>query len=226
MPLIASEVLDRARAHLNDVCGDLFDNAVLLPFLNAAWEELQTDLQAHGLPATTETTAVLTIAPGTLKLDGQSTPNLPGNFIDPIDVYERVPGTKGWNRMTEVPYGLFRGELGPRLGSWRWEEDGIQFIGSHNTVEILIRYTRSFDDVLGENSPIMMPGAKLFFIYRTAAEAARDIGQNQGRSDKLDLKAEWEKSKFIATRVNGLQGHPVRKRGFATPGRCRTYLPF
>ena len=226
MPLIAAELMDRVRAHLNDVCGDVFDNAVLLPFLNGAWEELQTDLQAHGLPVTTKTTAIMTIPAGTLRLDGQSSPNLPSDMVDPLDVYERAPGTTGWSLMKEVPYGLFKGELQSRLNAWRWEEEGLQFIGSHNPVEILIRYTRSFNDLIGENSPVPIPGAKLFFIYRTAAEAARDIGQNQSRADKLDFKAEWEKSKFIATRVNGLQGQPVRKRGFATPSRGRTHLPF
>ena len=224
--LFAVDVFDRARSKLNDRAGDIFTNEVLLPFLNDSWEELQSELQVHGLPATTQTTQVLQIAPGTLKLDGQSTPNLPANLIEPLDVYERVPGTERWSSMQERPYGLYRGELGSRLGTWRWEEDGLQFIGSYNPVEILIRYTRSFDEFLGENSPIPLPGAKLFYIYRTAAHAAQDIGQNGTRADKLDLKAEWEKSKYIATRVNGLQGHPVRKRGFATATRHRTHLPF
>lgn len=226
MPLFAVDIFNRARSSLNDRAGDLYTNDTLLPFLNNAWEELQTDLQAHGLPATTQTTQVLTIPPGTLKLDGISTPNLPANIIEPLDVYERTPGATKWNPMEEIPYGLYRGELQSRLNSWRWEEDGLQFIGSFNPVEILIRYTRSFDELVGENSPITLPGAKLFFIYRTAAEAARDIGQNMTRADKLDFKAEWEKSKYIATRVNGLQGQPVRKRGFAYPPRSRTHLPF
>lgn len=226
MPLFAVDIFDRARASLNDLAGDVYKNEVLLPFLNNAWEELQTELQVHGLPATTQTTAVLEIAPGTLKLDGQSSPNLPANMIEPLDVYERTPGATRWNPMEERPYGLFRGELQSSLNTWRWEEDGLQFIGSYNPVEILIRYTRSFDELLGENSPISLPGAKLFFIYRTAAEAARDIGQNHTRAEKLDFKAEWEKSKYIATRVNGLQGYPVRKRGFATKTRGRTHLPY
>ena len=226
MPLFAIDIFNRSRASLNDLAGDVYKNEVLLPFLNNAWEELQTELQAHGLPATTQTTTVLTIPAGTLKLDGLSTPNLPANMIEPLDVYERIPGTERWSPMEERPYGLFRGEPAARLGVWRWEEDGLQFIGSYNEVEALIRYTASFDELMGENSPITLPGAKLFFIYRTAAEAARDIGQNQGRAEKLDFKAEWEKSKYIATRVNGLQGHPVRKRGFAHKSRGRTHLPY
>jgi len=226
MPLFAVDIFDRSRSSLNDRAGDVYTDDTLLPFLNNAWEELQTDLQAHGLPATTQTTSVLTIEPGTLKLDGLSTPNLPANMIEPLDVYERTPGATKWSPMEEIPYGLFRGELRSNLGSWRWEEDGLQFIGSYNPVEILIRYTRSFDELSGPNSPITLPGAKLFFIYRTAAEAARDIGQNSSRADKLDFKAEWEKSKYIATRVNGLQGQPVRKRGFASKPRNRTHLPY
>lgn len=227
MPLFAVDIFNRARASLNDLAGDVYTNQVLLPFLNNAWEEIQSELQVHGLPATTQTTDVMQIPANTFEITSISTPPLPMNLVEPIDIYEREPGALKWTPMEERPHGLYRGEPGSRLSTWRWEEDGINFIGCTSPVEILIRYTRSFDELLGENSVLLLPGAKLFYIYRTAAGAAMDIGQNSSRAEKLDFKAEWEKSKYIATRVNGLQGYPVRKRGvLSASSRGRSHMPF
>src|SRR6185436_19474415 len=162
MALTADEIMSRSRAALNDRAGDLFTNEVLLPYLNNAWDELQSDLQAHGLPVTTQTSSILQIPANTLVLNDISTPPLPDNIIEPIDLYERLPGVQNWSLMTERPNGLFKGAPSTRLGVWRWEYYGLQFFGATQPVELLIRYTRTLPEIVGEASPILLVGAKLF----------------------------------------------------------------
>ena len=217
--MLASSVMIRSRAMLNDTLGDVYTDPVLLPYLQNAWGELQSDLQQNGLPVTTTDSAVLTIPAGTFKLTSLTTPPVPADIVDPIALYERAIGTPHWSRMTEYPNGLMVESVSRALGPWRWENDGLRFGGSDSDRELKIRYTRTFAEIDSENTNIPLNAASLFLAYRTAAEAAEYIGQNTSRASSLDTKAQIEKSKYIATRVNGLQAHPVRRRGFISAAR-------
>jgi hypothetical protein len=91
-PMLAFEVMDRARVHLNDAGADVFTNDVLLPFLTSAWEELQSTMQANGLPIMTETSTAIFLPAGGIVLGQVAVPpfpTLPANFLEPKAVYER-----------------------------------------------------------------------------------------------------------------------------------------
>ena len=227
--MIASEVMDRSRVHLNDAGGDLFTNDVLLPFLSSAWEELQSTMQAHGLPIMTETSSVILLPAGGISLGTTAVvpyPTLPLNFIEPKEVYERTPGTPHWEPMTEA-HGIVNRTPQMSLGVWEWDGDELKFIGALTDREILLRYLKGLPEITSANTLLPITGAKRYLALKTAAEASDDIGQNRARSDRLETKAEFEMNRFLAIRVKGQQDKSVRRRGYASRSpRWSSPLPY
>ena len=224
--MLALEVMARARVHLNDVCGDLFDNGVLLPFLTSAWEELQSTMQANGLPIMTETSSSIALPARTQSITNSTTPGLPMNFMEPKAIYERDPGTMRWHDMEEQ-HGILEHEMKNELGVWEWTGDEIKLVGAIGPREILIRYLKGLPAITSENTNLPITGAKRYLALKTAAEAAEDIGQNRARADRLETKAEFEMNRFLAIRVKLQQDMSTRRRGYTT--RSRTWpslLPY
>ena len=147
--MLAADIMDRARVHLNDVGADIFNNDVLLPFLVSAWEELQSTMQAHGLPIMIETSSAIALPSGVIELGTSAVvpnPTLPANFIEPKAMYERAPGAMQWEPMTEA-HGIVESTMQPKLGIWEWTGDYIKFIGSTANREILLRYLKGLPEI-------------------------------------------------------------------------------
>ncbi len=223
--MLASVVMDRARAALNDRSAQLFTNDVLLPFLNNAWEDLQSEMQVNGLPTVYETTSALTIPAGAIIISGSSTPALPSDIIEPRNLYERAPSETRWIPMQEYN-SLLPTTQGSTLNLWQWREDELRLVGSTAIREVLIEYVKSLIEIVGPNTVIPLNAAKLYLAYKTAAEAASDIGQNGTRASSLSARAEVEKAKFIAIRVKGQQGVSTRRIPYTRRVQCRSLLPF
>lgn len=223
--MLASVVLDRARAALNDRQGQLFNDDVLLPFLNNAWEDLQSEMQVNGLPAVYNATAALTITAGATVISTTSTPPLPTDIIEPQNLYEKGTTETDWIPMTEFP-GLLPTRQGQKLGIWQWKEEEIKLVGATANRDILIEYLKSFPEVIGPSTQIPLAGTKLFLAYKTAAEAASDIGQNGTRAESLSTRANVEKAKFIAIRVKGQQGVSTRRIPYSRRVSWRSPLPY
>ena len=219
--MLAADIMDRARVHLNDVGADIFNNDVLLPFLVSAWEELQSTMQAHGLPIMIETSSAILLPSGAIELGTSAVvpnPTLPANFIEPKAMYERAPGAMQWEPMTEA-HGIVESTMQPKLGIWEWTGDYIKFIGSTANREILLRYLKGLPEITSDNTDLPITGAKRYLSLKTAAEAADDIGQNRARADRLESKAELEMNRFLAIRVKLQQDVSTRRRGYQTRGR-------
>src|SRR5688572_14914631 len=122
--MLASAVMDRARAALNDRTAQLFSNDVLLPFLNNAWEDLQSEMQVNGLPTVFEASSALTIPAGAIVVSTITTPAVPTGIIETIHLYERTVGQTRWIPMREYN-GLLATDQGNTLGSWQWKGDKL-----------------------------------------------------------------------------------------------------
>ena len=219
--MLAFEVMDRARVHLNDAGADVFTNDVLLPFLTSAWEELQSTMQAHGLPIMTETSTSILLPAGVITLGTAAVPpapTLPVNFMEPKAVYERAPGATRWEDMAEA-HGIVNYNMRPQLGIWEWDGDNLKFVGANGDRELLLRYLKGLPEITSENTYLPITGAKRYLALKTAAEAADDIGQNRARSDRLETKAEFELNRFLSIRVKLQQDTSTRRRGYADKRR-------
>jgi hypothetical protein len=86
MALLASEVMDRSRAILNDVAIDLYTNQVLLPYLKIANDDLSDELVDNGSTVSKEVSQTIPLAAGGTQ------PALPNDMIVPIEIYEKDSG--------------------------------------------------------------------------------------------------------------------------------------
>jgi hypothetical protein len=226
--MTASEVMDLARTKLNDAALQLFNNDVLLPYLQAAYLTLQSEMQDNSLPTTFEASSALAITAGATVVSTSSTPALPLDIIEPIEVYERGDSSQRWELMDEITYRplSFAADLDASLHVWQWSEDELKLRGSTANREILIKYIKSLPTISNESTELGLRGALLYLAYKTAAEAAEDIGQNRTKAERLESKAQVELNKFINIRVKGQQGHPVRRRPYGSRRQCPSLLPY
>lgn len=223
--MTGTEVMDRASASLNDPGRELFTDAILLPFLKNAWETLQSEMQNNGLPTVFEVSSTLTIPAGNLTISSSSTPALPTNFIEPLEVLEKSSNNVNWIPMTRIYSQPLNTNQSERLNVWGWFEDEIKLAGATADIEVLLRYIKSLPEISNPATELGLRGSLLYLAYKTAAGAAEDLGQNRTRADRLESKAELELQKFINIRVKGQQGQAVRRIPYGRIRRWPTLSP-
>lgn len=186
--MFASAAMDEARGLLNDVGGATFSYAVLLPFVSVANDELETQLALNGVSILKRTTAFSPISIGTYLAP------IPVDILVPEEMFERQLGT------TE-PFLLMDERPNPpeemastALKYWSYVDLLIK-IGPANNVgalvarEIKINYTRLITPLTSSGSVVEVNKSKTYLSLRTAGLAARFIGENPERADKLDIMA-------------------------------------
>jgi hypothetical protein len=225
MPL-ASEILLRSAALLNDPGQQIFTNAVLLPYLKIAWDELQDDMMNNGIPTIKEATAALEIAAGVSVISSSSVPvALPENLVEPIELHEKAPGEDDSYYRLMTPKSFSPDiEPGSTLRYWAWNDEEIQFPPASTSRIVRIRYQKSLPTITGESTNIAVRGAVPFLATKTAAYAAEFIGQNLTRSSSLRADAEKNLAKFRNIRVRGLQGIKTTRIPYGASRRKRRWI--
>jgi len=208
----AATVMLRSGAYLNDPANITFTYVILLPYLRMAMDDLQSVMVENGISFLDTKTAVLALSAVTsVGITSASNPALPTDLLLPISLEER-PTSSGalfspmYERETlpERPQGLY-------LGDWTWEEDGIKLIGSIQATDVKIIYQKELTAITASGDSIPILGAKHFLATKTAAYAARYVGNNSERADSLDMIAEREVQRFLRGRVKEAQDYPTRR---------------
>lgn len=209
MALLASEVMDRSRAVLNDVAIDLYTNEVLLPYLKIANDDLSDELVDNGSTVTKEVSVDLILPVG------QKTPVLPDDMIVPIEVFEKDSGQSDdyYRRMEQREFNP-NTLPGNELHSWAWREQTIYTIGSTLSKLLRVRYYRLISSVLGDTSQIELSHALNYLSYHTAALASEHIGQNRQKAIDLEAQAMSKLGKLLKKEVKQTHSKPVRRKPF------------
>jgi len=180
----AEQILTLVRSLLNDSAGNLFTDAVLLPYINSAYRKVQRALSAAG-QETFLVDDVLLVVPAIAEVDpsaqvfindSTAPPNqLPTDLLAPMELWERPNGSSlDFTLMTDVTArgGLPAIEQGDTLGIWEWRQDGIYFIGATQDTQIRLRYQQSFPDFTDGTSVVLIRNAQEVIAYFGAAMAA------------------------------------------------------
>jgi hypothetical protein len=212
MPTLASDVMDRSRAVLNDIAMDLYTNEVLQPYLKIANDDLSDELVDNGATVQKEVTVDIILPIGLKTL------TLPDNMIVPIEVFEKNQGEDD-TYYRKVDQGMFLPNAlpGKELSNWSWREQNINFLGSTQVKSVRVRYYRLITELNGENAPVELTHALNYLAYHTAALAAEHIGQNRVKAIDLESQALKKLSKLIKKEVKQSQSRPVRRRPFRLP---------
>lgn len=178
-----------ARAYLNDLdtpLGDVYTDAVLLPFVQSAYRDLQHRMIEYGISVMIRETD-LTVPAATTVLDDASTPPLPVGFIVPHSLREKMgSGDTKFQEMSKHISGLPDIEPDVNLNMWEWRDNAIQFVGATEEVIVKVRYEVQLADLTqagpGTNV-VLIRGSEEALALRTAAMAVRSRGVRTGAVD-------------------------------------------
>lgn len=209
MPTVLS-IHDDARALLNDTFGDVFSDAVLLPFTKKAYQELQDEMAENSLGDIEEETADIPVLAGATEI-GSGT-GLPTDLIVPVTLYyqdaqgEFVEFTeKDW-----VP-GVDQIEV---QQFWKWREGVIKLVGATVASVVRIKYIKFLPAIVNTASNIPIINCSVYMAAKVAAIAAYSVGNNPERASGYNIDAEKRLKKIINTLVKRKQSEPTRRQPF------------
>lgn len=227
------------RSLVNDVAANWATDAVLLPYLNSAYRDVQRKIANAGGDEFITDNILLTVVavpaaqqdPGTQAVinDATAPPNqLPSNLLVPLEIWERPSGsTQDFIQMSDLTNkgGLPSRLQGVSLGTWEWRTDGIYFIGATQDTQIRLRYMAMFPDLVGPSDIILIRGAQEAIAYFTAAMAGASRGSPV--AERYDSAGADAVEDLILQNVRANQRQGVRRRAYgARAGLRRGGRPF
>ena len=232
----ASLVLTTARACLNDQAANLFSDAVLLPYLNAAYRQIQRALAVAGGPLFIVDDVYFLAVPAVVTPDPQvhtsltdagwsngsaltNPPQLPVDLLEPVKVFSRPSGSQqDYQEVTDLTEhgGLPSVPQSNLLGSYEWRQDGLYFIGATVTNDLRLRYKKALPDITQGSDPILIRQAADCISFNTAAMAA--MARGSPLADKWSQAGETALEALVAAATRREQNTVRRRR----PNSSRT----
>jgi hypothetical protein len=229
--LLASDVMDRAAALLNDPKRTDYTYEAQLPYLNMAIDELVENLEeSNSTP--TNLTARLVIPIGMDRIfplegsgeAGVDTVYYPPDLVEIQEIGERTVGTEDpFVPMRRCEF-LPTTPLNSSLLYWAWENQCIQFNrkGASTVREVELKYVRTSTlQVTSEHSIIPAINARSYLSYKTAALCSMFIGENETRATVLNAESEKALERLQGINNKGRQHIPTRHRPFRAGYKAR-----
>lgn len=229
----AAQITGLVRSLLNDAQGNLFTDAVLLPYSNSAYRKVQRALGNAGaggflsddvllvVPAVTTPDSSLQVSIS----DATAPPNqLPTDLLLPLKLWERPNGsTDDFAEMVDLSRhgGLPSRPQDLTLSVWEWRADGIYFIGATQDTQIRLRYLKAYPDLTDATSPVLVRNSQEAIAYATAALAGWARGSPL--SEKWDEAAADALEDLVSAAVRREQQSSHRRRPFSSRSG---YTPF
>jgi len=210
MSKLASDVMDRVRACLNDVNVDLFSNAVLLPYLKIANDDLADELVDNGSTVNKEVATDFTVAAGVGSIAS------PADMIVPIELFEKDTGAldSSFKLVTQKGFLPNVDNNSSSIGIWAWREQTVVFCKSSLSKVLRLRYYRIITEITSDGTIIELPFSLNYLAHHTAALAAEYIGQNSNKAAILEDQANQKLNKILKREVKQNQSGPVRRKAF------------
>src|SRR5215470_15296853 len=229
----AGQITALARALLNDSQGNLFTDAVLLPYVNSAYRKVQRAIGNAGGGGFIQDDALLVVAAvdsvdTSLQVsitDASEPPNqLPTDLLVPLKLWERPDGSsQDFVEMVDLTRhgGLPSRAQDTTLSVWEWRGDGLYFLGATQDIQIRLRYLKAYPDLTDAISPVLVRNAQEALAYAAAALATWSRGS--------PLAAKWDDAAtdaiedLIVATVKREQQSQRRRRPFSSRSG---YTPF
>ncbi len=232
MPVVGSSAYNTAgqitalvRSLLNDAQGNLFTDALLLPYANSAYRKLQRTLANAGGGGFLQDDVLLVVqavaqADASLQVsitDATAPPNqLPTDLLVPLKLWERANGSSDeFVEMSDVSQhgGLPSRAQDTVLSVWEWRADGIYFVGATQNVQVRLRYLKAYPDLTDATSPVLVRNAQEAIAFATAALAGWARGSPL--AEKWDDAAADALEDLVSAAVRREQQSARRRRPFS-----------
>jgi hypothetical protein len=215
----ANDAFERARVELNDVGAELYTNAILMPFLQIANDELSNKMLVHGLPVQKQIAAYMTVAIGIAKFT-----TLPTDFINPVKLWQRPSGqTVGFEEMRRESWEPASVRVSQTLGNWDYRDNEVIWQAATAAVQVRMDYNRMLTEIDDAGDPLEVFGSLAFYGPRIAQLAAKHIGQNPVKALELKDEADDALDDLIIIGVRNQQHIATRRKPFRRNRRRRIY---
>jgi hypothetical protein len=240
MPVVGSSAYNTAgqitalvRSLLNDSQGNLFTDALLLPYVNSAYRKMQRAIANAGAGGFIQDDVLLVVTAVTQTdtslqvsiTDATAPPNqLPTDLLFPLKIWERPNGsTQDFLEMVDLSQhgGLPSRAQDVTLSVWEWRADGIYFLGATQDTQIRLRYLKAYPDLTDATSPVLVRNAQEAIAYATAALAAWSRGSPL--AERWDEAAADAIEDLVSGAVRREQQSARRRRPFSARSG---YTPF
>ena len=229
----AGQITSLVRSLLNDAQGNLFTDAVLLPYANSAYRKVQRALGNSGAGGFISDDALLVVTAvaaqdSSLQVsitDATAPPNqLPTDLLVPVKLWERANGSS--DDFAEMVDLTRHGGLPSRvqdivLSVWEWRADGLYFLGATQDTQIRLRYLKAYPDLSDATSPVLIRNAQEAIAYATAALAGWARGSPL--AEKWDEAASDALEDLIVQAVRREQQSSRRRRPFSSRSGCTPF---
>lgn len=217
MPVTSGSVLLRASTHLNDPLQAIWTEAIMLPFMKMAINELEEEMSVFELTPLIQDSAILPVASGSTTLAG-----LPSDFIEAISMIERAQGATD-NEWMDVPETKdMDNNLVVRpvtyIGEWAIRNTTILINPPTENREVTLSYIRGLvEPTTGNNIDIV--SAQWLLGLLTAKNAARDAGNSPTKAASFDSDITRARDRLIRRlqknnqSVMGARRLPYRGKG-------------
>ncbi len=199
----AGQITSLVRSLLNDAAGNLFTDAVLLPYVNSAYRKTQRAL-ANVQSGTFISEDALLVVPAVSLVDSSvqvsitdatAAPNqLPSNLLVPVKLWERANlSSDDFVEMTDLTDhdGLPSEPQVEALRFWEWRADGLYFLGATQDTQIRLRYQAGFPDLVDATSSVLIRNAQEALAYAAAAMAGLRGGRRRRSAGMWRLLMRW-----------------------------------
>lgn len=192
--------------------GDVFVDAVLLPHLNAAYHELQTELAENGVANQIEEIE-LDVDVGVTAITDTSTPQLPVDFLAVAKLWEKVRGAANDTYRSMDPRSPLPNALASDfLGVYDQRADGLYLLGALQNLTLRLRYVRLLAELAHRDSQALIRGCKWALAYGTAMLAANAKGA--AGSSSFAALYQGAVAKLLNIEIRSQQYRPVRRRPY------------
>ena len=212
MAVTLLNVVSRAQAALGDVSGDYWTKTTLLPHINSAYHDVGRAYRVNSVKLTRGRTVVNSFTAGLVLLDRASTPALPADFLEPVELWEKDVGAldTSYVLLEQAEDQLPDVEQGPYLRVWDWYSNGIRFVGATTARTLRIDYQRGFTDLSADGDVLSVDDCLEPVALLGAAYAAGSQDQARGAAD-LRAQGYAALHDLITTEVKVMQRTPRRR---------------
>lgn len=207
---------------MNNSAQTRYNNAIVLPFLNLSLNELQELFELNDIPVThTSDPAVITIPSGVNRLGFDTTPALPSDFVEALQLWESTSGLNEWVPMTKrdlIPHILEDNTTISTFILWAYNKGQIRFIAANINIDIKLDYIATMFNtpiqIKDINVNLPFTNVETYLEYKTAALCAMFIAENPERATALDSLAGTALSRSLGIPIKGMQTVTTRRRPF------------
>jgi hypothetical protein len=178
MSVPLSQVLASTRTYLNDDNSTSWTDPVLIPKIQEAHRELQSQLWTIGSPILREQSSTLAIPSNATQTNvtALNPTGFPTDMLNPTAVWEAASSPTTWTQMTENFYIPIGYTAAATLVYWSWQEENLIVAPCTAARSIVIQYRRSIPIPAVGTDLIGILFGESYLAPRAAAICAGAVG--------------------------------------------------